>query len=58
MTFKERILYEYECPIKVVFVSACHSEPIGQLFKNANVPVVIAVSKLTPILDDVAAKFT
>jgi hypothetical protein len=51
-------LQEYECPIKVVFVSACHSEPIAQLFKNANVPVVIAVSKLTPILDDVAAKFT
>lgn len=39
-------------------MSACHSEPIGQLFKKANVPVVIAVSKLTPILDDIAAKFT
>lgn len=44
--------------VKVVFVSACHSEMIGQIFKRVGVPVVIAVNQLTPILDDVCRKFS
>ena len=41
-------LTDYVSPIKVVFVSACHSEPIGQLFKKVmNVPIVIAVHQNT-----------
>jgi hypothetical protein len=30
--------------IKLVFVSACHSEDIGKIFIEAKVPVVIAVN--------------
>jgi len=45
-------------PVKLVFVSACYSEPIGQLFKKANVPIVIAVNQMTPIADDFARNFT
>ena len=33
--------------LKLVFVSACHSELIGQIFKRAGVPVVIAVNRHT-----------
>jgi hypothetical protein len=44
--------------VKLVFVSACYSEPIGQLFKKANVPIVIAVNSVTPIADDYARNFT
>ncbi len=45
-------------PVKLVFVSACYSEPIGLLFKKANVPIVIAVNQMTPIADDYARNFT
>ena len=34
-------------PVKLVFVSACHSENIGQLFKRLGVPIVVAVNSLT-----------
>lgn len=35
------------CPVKLVFVSACHSEKLGDLFKRVGVPIVIAVNSLT-----------
>lgn len=41
----------------IVFISACHSEPIGQLFKRVGVPVVVAVNSHTPILDSVCSLF-
>jgi hypothetical protein len=41
----------------IVFVSACHSEGIGQLFKRMGVPVVVAVNSHTTILDDVCRLF-
>ncbi len=44
--------------VKVVFVSACHSEMIGQIFKRVGVPVVIAVNQLTPVLDEVCRMFS
>lgn len=43
--------------VKVVFVSACHSEIIGQLFKRVGIPVVVAVNSQTAILDDVCKLF-
>jgi hypothetical protein len=54
-----KLLGKYnEHGVKVVFVSACHSELIGQIFKKVGIPVVIAVNCLTPILDDVCRKFS
>ena len=44
-------------PVKLVFVSACHSEMIGQLFKRVGVPIVVAVNSHTAILDDVCRLF-
>ncbi|TNV87843.1 hypothetical protein FGO68_gene1372 [Halteria grandinella] len=44
--------------IKLVFVSACHSEIIGQQFKRAGVPIVIAVNQHTQVADDVAREFS
>lgn len=43
--------------IKLVFVSACHSQKIGEIFFNAGIPVVISVNSLTPILDEVCQKY-
>jgi hypothetical protein len=43
--------------VMLVFVSACHSEMIGQLFKRVGVPVVIAVNSHSQIADDVCRKF-
>jgi len=34
-----------------VFVSACHSEEIGEIFLKAGVPVVIAVNSEEVIMD-------
>ncbi len=48
----------FKFPVKLVFVSACFSEPIALLFKKANVPIVIAVNQSTPIADDFARIFT
>jgi len=31
--------------VKLVFVSACHSEMIGKVFKKKGVPIVIAVNQ-------------
>jgi CHAT domain-containing protein len=39
--------------VHLVFVSACHSEMIGEIFIRANIPVVVAVHSNTMILDEV-----
>ena len=44
--------------VKLVFVSACHSEMIGNIFLNAKIPVVIAVNSHTMILDEVCKLFS
>ena len=41
----------------MVFVSACHSLKLGELFKRVGVPVVIAINQFTPILDEVCRLF-
>lgn len=41
----------------IVFVSACHSEGIGKLFKKAGVPMVIAINSLSMINDTAAISF-
>lgn len=43
--------------ILLVFVSACYSEPIGKIFKQAGVPIVVAVNKDYPISDMIARVF-
>ena len=43
--------------IKVAFVSACHSEEIGNIFHRAGIPVVIAVNSKTEIMDKVCRLF-
>ena len=44
--------------LKLVFVSACHSQQIGQAFVNANVPLVIAVNSLSLVADSVCVYFS
>jgi len=36
--------HEKDHGIKLAFVSACHSEKIGKIFRNAGIPIVIAVN--------------
>jgi ABC-type Fe3+/spermidine/putrescine transport system ATPase subunit len=43
--------------IEVVFVSACYSEPVAEVFRQAKVPAVICVHSATKILDEAAQKF-
>ena len=43
--------------VKLAFVSACHSEKIGEIFLNAGVPIVIAVNSTQRILDKVCKNF-
>ena len=43
--------------VKLVFVSACHSEMIGKIFLNAKIPVVVSVNSHTMILDEVCQLF-
>ena len=50
---EEKNLYD----VKLVFISACHSELIGDIFLKANFPVVVAVNSQTQILDDVCQLF-
>jgi hypothetical protein len=40
------------------FVSACHSEQIGNVFRKAGVPVVIAVNANTTVLDQACKLFS
>lgn len=43
--------------VKLAFVSACHSEKIGEIFLKAGVPIVIAVNSSQAILDKVCKNF-
>jgi len=43
--------------IELVFVSACHSEEIGNIFSKCGIPVVIAVNSEFAILDDICLIF-
>ena len=46
-----------ESQIKVVFVSACYSEAIAEIFKSAGIPAVICVQSQTQVLDEAAEGF-
>ena len=48
---------DYESQISLVFVSACFSEPVAEVFIEAGVPVVVCVHSATKVLDEVAQKF-
>ncbi len=43
--------------IDLVFVSACYSEPAGDVFVDAGVPVVVCINSATQILDEIAGNF-
>ena len=44
--------------IEVVFVSACHSEAVAKVFREAKVPAVICVHSANEVLDEAAQKFS
>jgi hypothetical protein len=41
----------------MVFLSACHSESVGKIFKEKGIPIVIAVDQSTKIYDEVCIVF-
>ncbi len=41
----------------MIFVSACHSESVGKIFKAHGIPIVIAVNQFTTIYDEVCIVF-
>jgi hypothetical protein len=43
--------------VKLVFVSACHSEIIGNIFLQARVPIVVCVNSESMILSEVCGLF-
>jgi len=51
-------LIPYREPFKFVFVSACHSEYIGEAFVDAGVKHVLCCEHESELLDDAAATFT
>ena len=44
--------------LELVFVAACQSEFVGELFKEAGAQHVICVDKKRSVLDEVAIDFT
>lgn len=46
-----------QVPVKLVFVSACHSESVAEAFVSVGVPHVIVVSKEAKVLDKKAMEF-
>ena len=52
------ILNKVELKIKLVFVNACHSEEVANIFYEAGVPCVIAIQSELKIADNVAQKFS
>ena len=40
--------------VKIAFISACFSEPIGKVFHDAGIPIVICVQADHKISDDIA----
>ena len=53
----KEILSKFESSLKLVFVNACYSEPVGRVFAEAGVPYVIAIQSQTQIADVFARKF-
>lgn len=51
------ILDKVKPDVKLVFVNACHSEPVARVFADAGVPCVIAVQSQLQIADMIARKF-
>lgn len=47
-----------QVPVKLVFVSACHSESVAEAFVSVGVPHVIVVSKEDKVLDKKAMEFS
>ncbi|TMW55762.1 hypothetical protein Poli38472_010644 [Pythium oligandrum] len=45
-------------PVRLVFVSACHSESVAEAFVSAGVPHVVVVSKDDKVLDKKAMEFS
>uniref|UniRef100_K3XA55 SH2 domain-containing protein n=1 Tax=Globisporangium ultimum (strain ATCC 200006 / CBS 805.95 / DAOM BR144) TaxID=431595 RepID=K3XA55_GLOUD len=45
-------------PVKLVFVSACHSESVAEAFVSVGVPHVVVVSKDDKVLDKKAMEFS
>ena len=52
------IVKNVELKVKLVFVNACHSEEVAQVFVQAGVPCVIAIQSELKIADNVAQKFS
>ncbi len=46
-----------EAGVEIVFVSACHSQLIGQILSEAGISCVIAVHSMQKILDEAAQDF-
>jgi len=44
--------------IQMVFIAACHSKRIGQIFLDAGVPIVISVNQHSMIADDICIEFS
>ena len=51
------ILEKVEAKMKIVFVNACHSEEVANVFHEAMVPCVIAIQSELKIQDEVSQKF-
>ena len=51
------ILDKFETKVQLVFVNACHSEPVATVFSEAGVPCVIGVQSQLQIADVFARKF-
>ena len=54
----QKLLSKSSIDIKIVFVNACHSEEVGNVFLEAGIPCVIAVQSELKIEDRVAQKFS
>ena len=55
---KELSNFEGMKKLELVFVAACQSEFVGELFKEAGAQHVICVDKKRSVLDEVAIDFT
>ncbi len=60
-TLKERFTPEkganHEVRPRLVFISACYSQPFGEIIRDAGVPNVIAVNGYTQVADEAATGF-
>jgi hypothetical protein len=44
--------------VKLAFVSACHSEEIGNILRQCNIPIVIAVNSIWQVADEICLIFS